>query len=501
MVPEQHAWVVQRNIELQRKLNNRINENIIQNTINTQPPLTLPSPPSIENTNLINKLNESLEICQGLLNSLKQVENNPVVINEPPKSPPQPPVIQPVPVIQAPPVTQPTIPIPVQIPSNTFNEILPVLVLCYNRPDYLKRTLDNLIQVRGTKSQFPIIVSEDGTNQAVWDLVNGPDYFDKVVSIQYKNRGKWPTAYHHISQHFKFAIGSVIDKLGYSSVIILEDDMSVAPDFLEYFVAMRDYIKKDSSVFTASAWNDNGQFDHGRDPTLLKRSDFFPGLGWLMTKELWSEFRGKWPDGYWDDWIRDKKQRNGRHVIFPEISRSYTFGESGSSGGQFFDTFLKPINLYNGPPVDFKSLNLTYLDDVNPSLPSNNFFSFKLTSPFFFLFQKNWFKYIKEKLESATVISDPKQVANSSSSKVIIVYSNDNQYAIFAKELGIMYDEKVSPSFCSLSVLFVYHNETNQLYQDGIHRCAYKGVVYFWKGNKEVILADSNYKQIFGIKN
>lgn len=30
---------------------------------------------------------------------------------------------------------------------------------------------------------------------------------------------------------------------------------------------------------------------------LLHRSDFFPGLGWLLTKEVWNEIKNNWPKG------------------------------------------------------------------------------------------------------------------------------------------------------------------------------------------------------------
>lgn len=81
------------------------------------------------------------------------------------------------------------------------------------------------------------------------------------------------------------------------------------------------------------------------DPEKLYRSDFFPGLGWMMTSDLWSELRSKWPKGYWDDWLRLPENRRGRAIIRPEVSRTYTFGEHGSSQGQFYAEFLKPIQL------------------------------------------------------------------------------------------------------------------------------------------------------------
>jgi hypothetical protein len=30
---------------------------------------------------------------------------------------------------------------------------------------------------------------------------------------------------------------------------------------------------------------------------LLHRTDFFPGLGWLLTKTIWNEIKANWPAG------------------------------------------------------------------------------------------------------------------------------------------------------------------------------------------------------------
>lgn len=46
-----------------------------------------------------------------------------------------------------------------------------------------------------------------------------------------------------------------------------------------------------------SAWNDNGKANliDASHPELLYRTDFFPGLGWMLTKDLWRELSVKWP--------------------------------------------------------------------------------------------------------------------------------------------------------------------------------------------------------------
>ena len=40
----------------------------------------------------------------------------------------------------------------------------------------------------------------------------------------------------------------------------------------------------DPSLLCVSSWNDNGQAQFVADPEALYRSDFFPGLGWMLNK-------------------------------------------------------------------------------------------------------------------------------------------------------------------------------------------------------------------------
>lgn len=75
------------------------------------------------------------------------------------------------------------------------------------------------------------------------------------------------------------------------------DDLDIAPDFYEYFLGTYPLLVNDSSLWCVSAWNDNGKAglvdEHA--PHLLYRTDFFPGLGWMLTRDLWLELASKWP--------------------------------------------------------------------------------------------------------------------------------------------------------------------------------------------------------------
>ena len=114
-----------------------------------------------------------------------------------------------------------------------------------------------------------------------------------------------------------------------------------------YFTATAPLLEADPTLLAVSAFNDNGKAAYHGDPSALHRSDFFPGLGWLLTRKLWAELSAKWPEehGFWDDWLREPAQRKRRSTIRPEVSRSYTFGSKGTSVGQFYRKHLEEIHL------------------------------------------------------------------------------------------------------------------------------------------------------------
>ena len=67
--------------------------------------------------------------------------------------------------------------------------------------------------------------------------------------------------------------------------------MELAPDFFSYFEATAPLLETDDSLFCVSSWNDHGQSQFVQSETQLYRSDFFPGLGWMLTSKTWSEIR------------------------------------------------------------------------------------------------------------------------------------------------------------------------------------------------------------------
>ena len=267
---------------------------------------------------------------------------------------------------------------------------IPILIFTFNRANNLRETIVSVLKERPEPfDRYPVYISHDGYDDATratalmfsrneaqnprWSHVF---YMNFQGAVETEPQMQSYFTYYKIAHHYRWAISQVMDSplagaispppppalatQPYKHLILLEDDMRVAPDFFEYFRRMHVVLDEDPTLLCASAWNDNGRPTLVHSPRQLYRSECFPGLGWLLTRRVWEELSPKWPKGFWDDWLREPPQRLGRSCIFPEINRVYTFGEKGSSGGQFYDQYLKSIVL-NDVKVDWATEELGYI--------------------------------------------------------------------------------------------------------------------------------------------
>ena len=352
--------------------------------------------------------------------------------------PPPPPVVQPIP----PPPPPPPVTVP---PPPGPAEKIATLLITYNRPDYLKRTLDNILLY--LPDGFPLFVSQDGTDARVQDVLASSKYAPHLTVFQHVDRPLPPSnirppSYWYISQHYYWALERFFREYSYNAVIILEDDLEIAPDFYEYFSAALPILRQDPTLFCISAFNDHGSAAAVRDPRALRRTNFFPGLGWLITRDLWREVAPKWPKAYWDDWLREPPQRKNRDCIQPEISRSKTFGEKGSSGGQFFN-FLESIRL-NSDPVMFTNIDLSYL--IKP----------------------NWDLKFSALLQDMIQIETASEISKYQNQKLAYYYHSQNDYQRFAASLPPIHrflaDEKAGVPRSSYNGVVQIFIESNQLF-------------------------------------
>ncbi|CAF3193350.1 unnamed protein product [Rotaria socialis] len=248
--------------------------------------------------------------------------------------------------------------------------VIPVVVFGCNRPHALQTHIETLLRIRKDPELHPIIASLDCQDESTIQVAK--DFGDKIKAIielpdlgpiHVPEKFSHMAGYYKISRHYNYSINYVLNRLNYEAVIITEDDLELSPDFLDYFQALYPLLVYDKTLWCISAWNDNG-IDKKivRDSTLLHRTDFFPGLGWLLKKTIWNEIKANWPAGFWDDWMRLPEQRHDRACIRPEISRTAMSpdGKKGVSQGQHYDRYLRKI-IKNNDPVDWKSIDISYL--------------------------------------------------------------------------------------------------------------------------------------------
>ena len=211
----------------------------------------------------------------------------------------------------------------------------PILVVTCDRVDQLRATLARLLNnVRGVQSKDVIVivdacaVSDTRQIHALCDEIGIAHHQNPREGAQGNVDGaaRIATAYGYA---LKYALETVFPRA--PGVIVVEDDMAFSPDFYEYFHAIAPLLDSDASTWLASAWHDNG-FDYlVADMHALRRTRYFPGLGWLLPRKIWvDELSIKWPVTHWDHWMRDPAQHKGRDVVIPEIPRDYHMGVKGT---------------------------------------------------------------------------------------------------------------------------------------------------------------------------
>ncbi|KAE8707577.1 Alpha-1,3-mannosyl-glycoprotein 2-beta-N-acetylglucosaminyltransferase [Hibiscus syriacus] len=315
-----------------------------------------------------------------------------------------------------------------RIIDKTQVPVAAVVIMACNRADYLERTVASVLKYQSSvASKYPLFISQDGSDPNV--KTKALSHYNQLTYMQHIDYDPVHTErpgelieYYKIARHYKWALDELFYKHNFDRVIILEDDMEIAPDFFYYFEAAAALLDKDKSIMAVSSWNDNGQKQFVHDPYALYRSDFFPGLGWMLTRSVWNELSPKL-----------KENHKGRQFLRPEVCRTYNFGEHGSSMGQFFQKYLEPIKI-NDKKVDWKSQDLSYL------------------------MEDKYAKYFADILKMAKPVhgSNLALMASNIEGDVRIQYKDQSDFENIARQFGVFEEWK-----------------------DGVPRTAYKGVVVF----------------------
>eukprot|EP00756_Hemistasia_phaeocysticola_P022129 Hpha_TRINITY_DN15815_c2_g13::TRINITY_DN15815_c2_g13_i1::g.189655::m.189655/K00726/MGAT1; alpha-1,3-mannosyl-glycoprotein beta-1,2-N-acetylglucosaminyltransferase len=324
-----------------------------------------------------------------------------------------------------------------------------VLIFSYSRAGDLRRCVERVLEVLARDTGFRVFVSQDGTAHPQVTETAESFRSQGVVHLVHKRNDSGATRrerqlrfepYYAIAHHYGWALGQVFGTGLYQRVIILEEDLEVADDFFRYMRAMSPLLDEDESLLCVSAWNDNGKQDLISSREQVYRTDFFPGLGWMMHRRLWDELSSIWPAGFWDDWLRQPKHRKGRACIRPEVPRTYMWcGPGGVSGGQFCRQYLSQMKL-DDVPVDW---------DTAVDLDS--------------LKKDQYDTWLADTIDAATEVHSPEDIRGSGRGEEYkIYYTTNREFSFLAQAFGLMPD-----------------------FKDNVPRGAYKGIVSFrWRGHR-----------------
>ena len=164
----------------------------------------------------------------------------------------------------------------------------------------------------------------------------------------------------------------------------------------------------------------------------------------------------KWPKAYWDDWLREPKQRKDRHFIRPEYCVRIILALKGVSNAQYSE-YLVSIYL-NDQFQPFTSMDLSYLG------------------------KDKWEEMYLGQVRRAKEMS----LSEASSGKFNSQEMND------AKEVRIRYStfEGSAPDTYSRVANWVGAMDNIKA---GVPRTAYKGIVTLWKEGVKVHLVPKTF--------
>lgn len=151
-----------------------------------------------------------------------------------------------------------------RVPVTPSPTVIPILVIACDRST-VRRCLDKLLHYRPSAERFPIIVSQDCGHEETAQVIASygsaithirqPDLSNIAVQPDHRKF----QGYYKIARHYRWALGQIFNKFKFPAVVVVEDDLEVAPDFFEYFQATYPLLRTDPSLWCVSAWNDNGK--------------------------------------------------------------------------------------------------------------------------------------------------------------------------------------------------------------------------------------------------
>ncbi len=234
------------------------------------------------------------------------------------------------------------------------NTITPIVVVAYNRPDCLARILNSLALADYKEfDEIPLIISIDyhETNNEVLKIAKQFiwSFGEKIIKYHEENLGLRK----HIIKCANFAVE-------YGSVIVLEDDLLVAPTFYRYAVEALKFSSDKDYIGGISLYNHQlNQQTHQNFSPIEDGFDnwyfqYAASWGQCWTKVQWQSFIQwyetnqilqvkpstipytvtSWSEKSWLKYYIVYLIETNKYFLYPKIALSTNFGEAGTHNFQ-----------------------------------------------------------------------------------------------------------------------------------------------------------------------
>ena len=207
-----------------------------------------------------------------------------------------------------------------------------IAISAYNRPEYSRRSIAAIFGAKGFSHEKHRIFcamdcNADGSfNQEVFNIY---EFFGIVPDVAEQKRG----CNYNVKRALELAWEDNPD-----FVLMIEDDIIISDDALQYIEwAARKY-KNDHSVNTIGLWGHDNKLSlplSSKDYGKAMRKNYFSCWGWGTWKDRWEEMFATWTTGNdshetsWD--VVLSKHLGEMDEILPAISRAYNCGEQGGT--------------------------------------------------------------------------------------------------------------------------------------------------------------------------
>lgn len=201
-----------------------------------------------------------------------------------------------------------------------MKKLAPIVIFTHTRLEKLKKTITALKKNELSIKSYLYIISDGAKNKIeenkikkVRNYIKKIKGFKKIsIVLRKKNYG--------LSFNIVKGVNSIINKHG--KIIVLEDDIKVGKNFLDFLNYCLDKYNKQNKVWHISAWNYNVDLPRSLDAYFIRTMNCW---GWATWKNRW-KFYKKNPKKIIQNWSKSKIKRfniDNNFNFFSQIIRNH----------------------------------------------------------------------------------------------------------------------------------------------------------------------------------